>query len=237
MFWASLSRAAETPSRDIDVRFNKDGLPGPGGLPILVSFLAVPQQDENVVADRNWIPRRTFGRSVRRSDRCFTILTPISSPHGDGDPFCGIRPCPRAPGFPLFPANLLRGEGHGAEMAVNWKPASRWTLSPGFAYLQMHFHAAPTSTDTTSIDIVEGSSPREQAQLRSHVELSKHWEWDASAYFVGPLPALQVPAYTRLDTSLTWRPRSGLSISVVGQNCFRTDHRNLTRPPKSSCRA
>ena len=81
--------------------------------------------------------------------------------------------------LPLFPANLLHGEGHGAELVVNWKPISRWTLSPGFSYLQMHFHAAPTSTDTTSVNVVEGSSPREQAQLRSHVELRSSWAWDA----------------------------------------------------------
>ena len=94
----------------------------------------------------------------------------------------------------------------------------------------MHFHAAPTSTDTTSIDIVERGAPREQVQLRSHLDLTKHWAWDASAYFVGRLPALQVPAYTRLDTSLTWRPRNGLSISAVGQNLLQDQHLEFNEP-------
>jgi iron complex outermembrane receptor protein len=39
-----------------------------------------------------------------------------------------------------------------------------------------------------------------------------------------------VPAYTRLDTGLTWHPRSGLSISAVGQNLLRDEHLEFNGP-------
>ena len=91
-------------------------------------------------------------------------------------------------------------------------------------------HKIPSSTDVTSISTVEGSSPREQAQLRSQVELTSHWDWDTSVYFVGRLPALQVPSYTRLDTSLTWKARDGLSFSLVGQNLFQDHHLEFNGP-------
>jgi hypothetical protein len=40
----------------------------------------------------------------------------------------------------------------------------------------------------------------------------------ANAYFVGGLDTGGVPAYTRLDTSITWRGMENLEFSVTGQN-------------------
>lgn len=115
-------------------------------------------------------------------------------------------------------------------MALNWKPASRLTLSSGYSYLQLHIHSVSTNTVPGSALTIEGSSPREQAQLRSHFELTPRWSWDASAYFVGRLPALQIPSYTRLDTSLTWSIGEGLSLSVVGQNLLHDHHFESSGP-------
>jgi hypothetical protein len=48
--------------------------------------------------------------------------------------------------------------------------------------------------------------------------LGNHWQWNASAYFVGRLPASAVPSYTRLDTNVIWQPSKRFSFSLVGQN-------------------
>lgn len=109
-------------------------------------------------------------------------------------------------------------------MVLDWKPASRWTLSTGYSYLQLHVYRDPTSNDATSAESIQGSSPREQAQLRSHLELTPRLKWDAAVYFVGRLPAPQVPSYTRLDTGLTWMMAERLSLSVVGQNLLHDHH-------------
>ena len=53
----------------------------------------------------------------------------------------------------------MHGETHGFEIAVNWQATHRWTLSPGYAFEEIHMHLAPTSQDTTSVDGAEGSSP------------------------------------------------------------------------------
>ena len=71
---------------------------------------------------------------------------------------------------------------------------------------------------------IEGSNPQHQAQLRSHVELPRGWSWDATAYFVGALPAQGVPSYTRLDTQLKWKITEAAEFSVVGQNLLRNVH-------------
>ena len=83
--------------------------------------------------------------------------------------------------------NKLHGTTEGAEFAVNWKAMSRWTLSPGYTFLEMHLHTDPDSQDSTSVTDIEGTSPHHQAQLRSHIELRRNLTWDASGYFAGPI--------------------------------------------------
>ena len=221
--WASISRALGTPSREQDVRFNEAILPDPGGPPILESVFGVEEKDENIVATE-------VGYRTQISESLSLDLTGFYSSYTNilssevGGLFVEADPAPVHLVLPIYLANLLHGEGYGAEVVANWKPMSRWTLSPGFSYLQLHLRDDPTSTDTTSAAAVEGSSPREQAQLRSHMELSRRWAWDTSVYFVGRLPALLIPSYTRLDTGLTWRPRERLSFSVAGQNLLQDHH-------------
>jgi len=227
-FWTSISSALGTPSREVEVRANQQVLPGPGGMPILVSFFGVPERNENVLATE-------IGYRTQISQDLSLDLTGFYDSYSNiisseqGPPFVEFTP-PLHLVLPITPGNLLHGEGHGAEMFLNWKVISRWTLSPGFSFLRLHLHVAPTSNDTTTVPSVEGSSPREQAQLRSHIELSKRWAWDASAYFVGRLPAERIPSYTRLDTSLTWRASDGLSFRLVGQNLLLDHHLEFDDP-------
>jgi iron complex outermembrane recepter protein len=70
----------------------------------------------------------------------------------------------------------------------------------------------------------EGSSPRHQAQLRSHLDLTRGFVWDASGYFVERLPAQEVPSYFRVDTELSRRLGEQLEFSLVGQNLIRDHH-------------
>jgi iron complex outermembrane receptor protein len=139
-------------------------------------------------------------------------------------PFFETTPDPPHLVLPLTYENLMHGEAHGFEVAVNWSTTSRWTLSPGYAFEQIHMHLDPTSQDTTSVLDAEGNTPIQSAQLRSHFHLAHGVEWDASAYFVDRLRSGEVPSYTRLDTGLTWRWTEGLAMSLVGQNLVKDRH-------------
>jgi outer membrane receptor protein involved in Fe transport len=126
--------------------------------------------------------------------------------------------------LPVVAENLMHGETHGVEVSAKWKVAERWTITPAYTFESMHLHLTPTSLDTTSVAAGEGASPHQWARLDSHVNLPRNFSWDASANFVDRLTALDVPAYTRLDTQLTWRPEEHLSISIVGQNLESDRH-------------
>ena len=224
MLWGSISRALRTPARDADVRFNQMVSPGPFGLPVVISaFGGGGGKNESVLSEE-------IGYRNQPWENFSLDLTAFYSSYRDlvsfelGTPFMELNTLPAHIVIPIYGANLIHGETHGGEMALNWKPASRWTLSPGYSYVQIIMHRDPASTSVNGPGLLEGSSPREQAQLRSHLELSPHWNWDASVYFVGRLPALNIPSYTRLDTGLTWKIGKQLSLSIVGQNLLREHH-------------
>ena len=140
-----------------------------------------------------------------------------------GSPLLDANPTPHLVVLSKF-GNLLYGETHGLETFVDWKVTRRWTIGPGYAFLTMHLHQAPESNDSTTVLSTQGSIPNHQAQLRSKLDLSRHWQWNTTASFVGPLPALEVPSYTRLDSNITWQAGEGFSISLVGQNLLRDRH-------------
>jgi iron complex outermembrane receptor protein len=118
----------------------------------------------------------------------------------------------------------MYGTTEGGEISTNFKLTDRWTLSPGYAFLEMHLHVQPASQDTSSVGEYQGSNPQHQVQLRSHVELPHGLLWDSSAYFVSSLTAQGVPSYTRLDTQLRWRFAERGELSLVGQNLLRNTH-------------
>jgi len=225
MFWAAVSQAARTPAEtDTAIRANVGGFPGPGGVPVLLAFVGNPHfKNEGLIAYE-------LGYRTELSTHLSLDLATYYSDydHQQTDepaaPFFEATPPPAHVVVPLTFQNLMHGEAHGLEMAVNWKATDRWTLSPGYAFEQIHMHLDPGSQDTGSVLDAEGTTPVQSAQLRSHLDLVRGFSWDASAYFVDRLRSGDSPSYTRLDTGLTWHFMEGLALSVVGQNLAQGRH-------------
>jgi len=225
MFWAAVSRAERVPAEsDAATRQNTGSVPGPGGLPILAAFVGNPHvKNEGLIAYE-------AGYRVAISTHLSAdyALYYNDYDHQDSiEPLVPVLETTPSPPHVLAAAtykNLGYGETHGFEAAVNWKPSARWTLSPGYAFEQIHMHVQPSSKDTLSINEAQGASPVQSAQLRSHFEISHRLAWDASAYFVDRLSSGPVPSYTRLDTGLTWQLNQALSFSAFGQNLVKDRH-------------
>jgi iron complex outermembrane receptor protein len=224
-FWTAVSRAARTPDRrNEDADINIAAFPGPGGVPALLTLLGNPEEkSEHVVAYEAGYRAQPAGPFSIDVATFFNTYTDLATTE-PGPPFLVVNPAPSHFVFPLVWGNKMHGTTDGIEVSSNWKVNDRWTLSPGYALLQMHLHTDPTSQDTTTLADTEGSSPRHQAQLRSHLNLPCHFIWDVSGYFVERLPDQQVPSYTRLDTQLSRQLGEGLELSLVGQNLLRDHH-------------
>jgi iron complex outermembrane recepter protein len=231
--WAAVSQAQRTPARsDTGILVNLAALSGPNNIPMLVGYTGNP----NEKAERETSVET--GYRARLSSSVSLDSTIFFNHYGDlvsvepGSPLFDADPTPHLVVLSRF-ANLLYGETHGFETLVNWKVTRRWTLSPSYSFLTMHLHREASSADLTTAPETEGSVPTHQAQLRSQVNLPLHLQWNAAANFVGSLPALAVPSYTRLDSNMTWQAGERFSISLVGQNLLHDRHLEYTGPDSS----
>jgi iron complex outermembrane receptor protein len=217
-FWAGVSRATRTPTRrDEDLIAVLTALPGPSE----AALLGNPQEkSEHVVGyavgyrtEPN--PRVSIDTTIFANDYFGLESVEPQTPFYRSSPAVLI--------IPESFANKLHGTTEGVELSVKWKVADRWTLSPGYSFLQMNLHGA-SNMDVQTITDTEGTSPHHEAQLRSHVNLLRGWTWDASAYFVDQLPAPAIASYTRLDSQLTWQFKEGIRLSFLGQNLLQDHH-------------
>ncbi len=222
--WAAISNAVRTPDEtDESIRLDYGGFTAPGGAPVLVGLVGNPDlKNEGLIAYEAGY-RAAFARfsidlaAYYNDDYDQETIEPLA-------PVFESTPPPAHLFLPTTYGNLMHGEAHGFEIFGNWKVTERWTLSPGYAFEQIHMHLDPGSQSTSSVAEAEGSSPVNSPQLRSHIALGRRLAWDASAYFVGRIADPAIPSYTRLDTGLSWKWGEGLSLSVVGQNLLKDHH-------------
>jgi iron complex outermembrane recepter protein len=225
MLWAAVSGAQRTPSRgETAIRFNLEVLPGPDNLPLLISVFGNPKlKDERLIATEAGFRKALTNKLSFDSTVFFNHYKDIRSLE-PGSPSLETDPPPPHFLLPFDFSNLLYGETHGFETFASVKLADRWTLSPGYSFLTMHIHRDAASLDVLTGPQTEGGNPNQQAQLRSNVNLPWHCQWTTAAYFVGRLPAQNIPSYTRLDTNLEWQASERISLNLVGQNLLRGLH-------------
>jgi iron complex outermembrane receptor protein len=224
-FWAAISRANRTPTqRDLGVDAALAALPGPAE----VAVLGNPNmKSEHVIAYE-------VGYRAQPSNRVSVDVAAFFNSYNGleslepGPDFFEATSVPPLLTHPIFLDNQMYGTTAGVEASVNWKITHRWTLRPGYSFLEMNLHTDPTSQDTISVADAEGSNPEHQAQLRSHMEFPHGISWDANAYFVGALPAQLVPSYTRLDMQVSWRVAERVELSLVGQNLLKDHHEEFS---------
>jgi iron complex outermembrane receptor protein len=236
--WGAISKADRTPNeRDASILANVGTFPGPGGVPGLVALTGNPRfQNENLIAYE-------MGYRTTILKQASVDFTAYYNDYGDQETaepsalFLAITPPPTHFVMPLIFENLMHGETHGVEVAVNWQPTRRWSLSPGYAFEEIHMHTNPASRDLRSPSAAEGGSPDHSAQLRSHLALWRGLSLDTSAYFVDRLRNPSEPSYTRVDTQLGWSFEEKLSLSFVGQNLVNDVHEefsDLTQSARST---
>jgi len=226
-FWSAISRAARSPTeKDVGLAAALAAFPNPGGsnTPVEAVIFGNPNfQNEHVLAYEVGFRTQPNGRISVDLSSFFNRYDNLESLEPGPEVF-EATPAPARFIMPITFGNLMYGTTEGGEISANLKLTDRWTLSPGYAFLEMHLHLQPNSRDTSSVAENQGSSPQHQVQLRSHVDLSHGLLWDASAYFIGALAAQGVPSYTRIDTQLRWRFSEGGEIGVVGQNLLQNEH-------------
>jgi iron complex outermembrane recepter protein len=128
--------------------------------------------------------------------------------------------------------NGFAGDAYGGELAVNYAVNTRWRLNAGYSRLHVSLSGPAGLTKASVSD--QNSSPRNQFEAGSLLDLRKNVDLDVFVYMMGKVlgaPATfpgeisnGVPAYVRADLRLGWRPREHLELSLGGQNLLSPRH-------------
>jgi iron complex outermembrane receptor protein len=221
--WGAVSRAVRTPSRwEQDSQLVFATMPTSSGLPARIDTFGNSNFDsEKLLAVET-------GYRVKPTQTFSVDATVFFNDYNDlrggtnGAPIFMPAPVPHL----LVPVTLNNGtfgETYGAEIAATWKVTPIWRLSGSYSWLDIQLHHL-TGTSNTMETIFEGTSPRNQAQLHSYLDITRNLEFNAALYYVDDLRTGHIPAYARVDAGITWRPRDNLSITVAAQNLFSAQH-------------
>ncbi|MET1756365.1 TonB-dependent receptor [Novosphingobium sp. RD2P27] len=105
----------------------------------------------------------------------------------------------------------------GFEALLKGQIASGWRMEASYSHLNYEVGPDPLSGAPYELVFPLQGSPRHQLGLRSYADLSDNVLLDTQLRHVSELYHGQVPAYTALDARLTYRPRVGLEMSLIGE--------------------
>ncbi|MGH9358492.1 MAG: TonB-dependent receptor plug domain-containing protein [Terriglobia bacterium] len=229
--WAAVSRATRTPSPADDyTHVNFEGFAGPGGLPTLVYAEGNP----------DFISEDLLAYEIGyRGEISKKVSMDIATYYNVYDNLRGSlpgQPSLVTTGFapyvlvPLNIVNNLYGRTYGVEASLDLRIIKRWSIHPGYASFAgvLHQIVAPVGIPA----IFEGidDNPKHQFQVRSNLDLPHRLQFDTNVYYVDRLVSQSIPAYTRVDTQLTWHVAESADVSVVGQNLLTARHLEFNGP-------
>jgi iron complex outermembrane receptor protein len=117
-------------------------------------------------------------------------------------------------------ANGIDGYTYGSELSVQWQPLDIWRVTGTYSYIAIRVNNA----------FFEATSPDQQASIRSYLNLPRHLELNAAAYYVSRIQTpvvsglMETPAYVRLDVGMTWHPADAVEWGLWGQNLLDGRH-------------
>ena len=233
--WGSVARAVRTPSRVDQGGVVNFLVQAPSAtLPAPVLFQSTGEAGaESLVAYEAGIKHRfdatlSGDLSVYYNDyeklRTGELLDPVCMPSRAAVPLCLFIPGQTHILQLTRVANDASGHSHGAELALDWRPASSLRFQAALTFYRMKMIEAGKAFTTDR----ENSAPRRQASVRMAWNPRRDVDVDLWLRHVGYLSdigySFPMAAYTELDARLAWRPRSDVEIALVGHNLLHKRH-------------
>ena len=227
--WTAVSRAVRTPSRaenDISIPFTTIA-PGVWPNPTSLPVIAVANGSSDF--DSEELVAYELGYRLRAADN---LSFDIALFYHDYDKLltgeiAGLELVTSPPPTHLLVEaqgdNKMYGETYGVEAVCEYYPFRWWKLQFIYSFLRVQLHLESDSTDVW-FEEIEGMSPRNQASVRSEIDVTEDVEVDLGLRYVDRLSATNIPSYLVLDARIGWRPWDNIEFSVVGQNLFDDRH-------------
>ena len=215
-FWASVSRAVRTPSQaEETVLLTQPVQKGTLVFPVTLAGTNTFDSEKLIAYELGY-------RTAPRDNLSIDLAAYYNY-------YTDLRSQQMEPGNPLqyYVANELHGYTYGFEATATWSVFDWWRLQPAYTFLHMHLFAQPdgaSPADYGSIAEIEGSSPQNQASLRSSMDFSHGVSFDTAARYVDNLPFYDVKSYFEMDAQISWQITKNLKVALVGQNLLHAHH-------------
>ncbi len=224
--WASASRAIRQPSRaDEGIQVDVAKVPLPDGGFGIVRYSGDDVQSSEDSRDFEVGYRSQLGKRISLDVATFGTLYRHLATLVPQDPFFTTVPVPHLV-IPSEFEDAARGQSYGGEVSVAWNVTDHWKLSPSYSMIHIKLDRESIQAGNT-----DATTPRNQMQIRSLLNLPKNIEWDGTLAYVSQLRDAgfgSVPGYLRLDTRLARRFGESIEVSIVGQNLLAPRHSEFT---------
>ncbi len=222
-FWAAISRAVRTPSRTVnDGTLTARVIPGDPGLTRRITIIGNRDYNSEALLAYELGSRVSLTNSLSfdialfyNDYRSFQTLEPLS-------PILTSTPPPSHVIVPLQFNTKAQGETYGIEIVSDWRPTDIFRVVASYAFLNINIALDDDSGDTTALS-AEGESPKNQATLRTYLDLPYNTTLDSTLRYVDSLPTLNVHSYINMDVRLAWQATKDIEFSVVGQNLIEDE--------------
>jgi iron complex outermembrane receptor protein len=226
--WAAISRAVSTPSWSfLHSTANLlviPPMPPVSPLPVQISSFGNPNLDDEVLIAYE------LGYRIEVTKH---LSFDVAGFYNNYDDLIGQTPVTTSIAATPVPHALVgsteenAGSGHtyGVEISGRWDVTDHWHLTASYSWLDIQLGFASTYLQ---------SSPKQQAQLGSSLDLPYHFELNGAVSFVDQITApygigeMNIPSYVRLDLGVVWHATKNLEFGVWGQNLAQDRHEEFT---------
>jgi iron complex outermembrane recepter protein len=224
--WGAVSSAVRTPNRfERGMHVLASAVPGPGGLPLVVTLQGSPDTVAEELVD--------YEAGYRSQHRFYSIdITGFVGAYRDlsslepGAPVAAQEMGTRVLRLPLTAANNLEATSKGIEATTTWKPATWWEVSSNYSLERIDFRSR--TAQSNSRPPVSGPVPEHQFHVRSFVDLPRGVDTSLLFYRSSSIPDLQVDAFNRLDWQLAWTASERLHLAAGVRNLLHASMSEYT---------
>jgi len=224
--WVAGSRAARTPSRiDEDVEARLDPTVFLPTLPLDPGNAVVAVSGNEAFTSEELLALEVGYRALPAP----WLLLDAAAYYHRYDKLRTLRPAgfrtelEPPPGHTVFAFEMvsaMKGSARGIEVAADWQVVAPWRARLTYRWQRIDMESEMVFTAQQ----VEGLSAEQQLGVNSMVDLTRHFEVDASLRYVGDLPYLGIESYVSANLRLGWRPRHALELYVAGHDLLGSSH-------------
>ncbi len=122
--------------------------------------------------------------------------------------------------------NSAYGESYGFELSSNYEPTKKLRFTLNYAFIKMALHA---NNENDHSQFAENRVPQNLLNFRFYYNFNSKLQWYGNLYYSDNLTdkdfEVDVDAYMRLDSKISYFFADNYKISLIGQNLTDSRHR------------